>query len=295
LSIKQNNKDENNKKLEVSKKKILFIISSIVAIIIQNSIILYVSPIENKIIYTNWILLFNSSITAGLALLLVINIISKQKILNIHSTAHIALAIGLVLWLCANIQWIIYDKEQVLPDVPSVADLLWLSAYPFLGFSLYLTFKKFYKKYYNIRIFLMCLVCSLFFIMYIFFIITSSAQFTTINDITLFSILLVYPLLNMILIIPAVMIFSIYKKEKDLPISQMFISLSVLSFVIADSWFAIIFLSSLVEAIWYSNLLIVDHYLIMSAGLLWSILSLHPINYTFKFNNVFYKRKEKIT
>src|SRR5215207_6744051 len=117
VSIKQNGK-YSNKNLGINKKKALFVISLIAAIIIENSIILEVTPIENKINYTNWILLINSSLAAGLSILLVINVIVTQKILNTHSTIHIALAIGLVLWLSANIQWIIYDIEQIVPDIP---------------------------------------------------------------------------------------------------------------------------------------------------------------------------------
>ena len=45
-------------------KKILFIIGLVISIIVANSIIYLAEPIENKIVYTNWILLINSS-TAG--------------------------------------------------------------------------------------------------------------------------------------------------------------------------------------------------------------------------------------
>ena len=149
MSIKFDNVYIKRNIFQIDKKKGLFIILLIGAIIVENSIILHVSPIENKIYYTNWILLINSSLAAGLSILLVINIISTQKILNSYSTSHIALAIGLILWFCANVQWVIYEIDEVVPDVPSRADFFWIAAYPFLGYSLYLTFKKFYKKYQN--------------------------------------------------------------------------------------------------------------------------------------------------
>ena len=53
-------------------KKILFIIGLVISIIVANSIIYLAEPIENKIVYTNWILLINSSTAAGLAVLLVV-------------------------------------------------------------------------------------------------------------------------------------------------------------------------------------------------------------------------------
>jgi ABC-type branched-subunit amino acid transport system substrate-binding protein len=97
-----------------------------------------------------------------------------------------------------------------------------------------------------------------------------------------------YPLLNIILIIPAIPMFIGFKKEPELSVPRTCESLSLISLVIADSWFAIIYLSKIIEAIWYSNLLIVDHYLIISAGLLWSILFLNPShnnNYSSKLKN----------
>ena len=277
------------------KKKTLFIISLVAAIIIQNSVILYV-PLESKIIYTNWILLTNSSIGAGLALLLVIKITTKQKILNTYTTIHIALAIGLFLWLCANIQWIIYENQEVVPDLPSVADLLWLSAYPFLGYSLYLSFKKFLKIYPNNKIFLISILFGIFFIAFIVYITTNLGVFSTPKGMALFSIMIAYPVLNTTLIVPAIVMFIGFKKEPESSFPRICESLSLISLVIADSWFAIIFLSNLIETVWISNLLIVDHYLIISAGLLWSLLFLYPISfkYCIKYKK-YLKLSHKIT
>jgi branched-chain amino acid transport system substrate-binding protein len=264
-------------------KKKLFIIVLIAAIIIENSIILYVYPIENKIIYTNSILLFNSALAATLSIILVINILSKQKRLNLNSLSYITLSIGLILWFFANSEWISYEIDEVVPDVPSFADFLWLSAYPFLGFSLFSTFKKFYGKYQNKKIFLMSLCCGILFVIYIFYITNRLAEFSTSNDIALLSVMIVYPILNTILIVPAIVLLIGFKKEPESAMPRMCESLSLLNLIVADSWFVIIFLSSMVEAIWYSNLLIVDHYLIISAGLLWSLVFIHPINFKFSF------------
>jgi len=86
----------------------------------------------------------------------------------------------------------------------------------------------------------------------------------------------------MVLIVPAIVMVLGFKKEPESSIPRMFESISLINLVIADSWFVIIFLSNLVEAIWYSNLLIVDHYLIMSAGLLWNIIFLSVSHNNYK-------------
>ena len=83
--------------------------------------------------------------------------------------------------------------------------------------------------------------------------------------------------------------FIDFKKEPESSMPHICESLPLLNLVVADSWFVIIFLSGILEAIWYSNLLIVDHYLIISAGLLWSLVFLHPISgkHSFEWKNRF--------
>ena len=299
MSIEPTDIHSKKKFFSLKNHSTLFIIILIAVIVIENFIIVYVSPIENKIIYTNWILIINSALAAGLSITLVINILLQQKKLNCHSVAYITLSIGLILWFCANIQWVRYEIDEVVPDIPSLADIFWISAYPFLGYSLYSTFKTFYKKYQNKRVFLMSLCSGILFVIYIFFIMNRLSEFSTSNDLSLISIMIAYPILNTILIVPAIVMFIDFKKEPKSSMPRMCESLSLLNLILADSWFVIIFLSKMVEAIWYSNLLIVDHYLIISAGLLWSIIFLHPIRTKYnifewknriKFNNRISKR-----
>jgi branched-chain amino acid transport system substrate-binding protein len=257
-------------------KKILFIIGLVISIVVANSIIYLTEPIESKIVYTNWILLINSSTAAGLSVLLVVTKFLKQKILDHNTKTHVALAIGLVMWLCANVQWFIYESDGVVPDVPSTADLFWIAAYPFLGYTVYSTFKEFYKKYQNKNVFSTSLACGLALVTYIVYITITLSVLSSPRGIILFSVIIAYPVLNIALIIPAIPMFIGFKKEPELSFPRMCESLSLINLVIADSWFAVIFLSNIIEAIWYSNLLIVDHYLIISAGLLWSIIFLNP-------------------
>ncbi len=136
-----------------------------------------------------------------------------------------------------------------------------------------------------------------YYLLFIFFILQINCLiFTTSNDIALLSVMIVYPILNTILIVPAIVMFIDFKKEPESSMPRICESLSLLNLVVADRWFVIIFLSEMVEAIWYSNLLIVDHYLIISAGLLWSLIFLHPINskFSIEWKNKF-KFKNRIS
>lgn len=138
------NSDDSNKISIIKNKKILFFVSLIVVILLENYIIYSVEPIENKIIFTTWILIINSTLSVGVSIPLVL--IKKFRGGHFDIKSHTFLAVGLALLLCANIQWLVNELDEIVPDVPSIADIFWLAAYPFLGYSIYYSFKKFYKK-----------------------------------------------------------------------------------------------------------------------------------------------------
>ena len=67
------------------------------------------------------------------------------------------------------------------------------------------------------------------------------------------------------------MILTGFRKEQFWSISWIFESLAMLCIVLADSWFALVVLTGLVEQLWISALFLPVHYLVISAGLLWFI------------------------
>ena len=194
--------------------------------------------------------------------------LQKQKTLDQHAKTHIALTIGLILWLCANIQWWVYESNDIIPDVPTQADSFWLAAYPFFLYSIVSTFKEFYKKYKSKRILFASLFCGISLVLYTIFVATNLSVLSSQRGMFLFATVISYPVLNVILIIPAISMFVGFRKEPKLAIPRICEFLSVISLVMADSWFLIIFLSNRIEVIWYSNLLVIDHYILISAALL---------------------------
>jgi len=75
-------------------------------------------------------------------------LVRKLKFHGLHGKTHAALAVGLVLWLSADIVWAIYQLVlDIVPPMPSAADYLWLCAYGFLGYYLFSTYKEFQKKF----------------------------------------------------------------------------------------------------------------------------------------------------
>ena len=80
-------------------RKSLFL-GLVLAIIISDSI--YFAEIKTKAFYSSWIISINASTAAALAIFVVYRHIQQRSHnpQDHHSKSHLALAIGLSLWLC---------------------------------------------------------------------------------------------------------------------------------------------------------------------------------------------------
>jgi len=85
----------------------------------------------------------------------------------------------------------------------------------------------------------------------------------------LFIVTIAYPTLNSILTILAITILLGIKKEKHHLIPWVCELVGFLAIVVGDSWFAIIVLTTFVEQLWISTLLLSAHYLLIAGGLMW--------------------------
>ena len=134
------------KRIGVSFTRRNLFLGLVIAIIISDSIIFF-AEIKSKELYSNWIISINATIAATLAILVIYRIKTQQHHHEHNTKAHIALAIGLSLWLCADIIWAIYQIIlEIVPPVPSIADFLWLTAYCFLAYYLYATSANFIRN-----------------------------------------------------------------------------------------------------------------------------------------------------
>ena len=179
-----------------------------IAIIVEDYIIYSSSP-ENKIINTNWILIINSLIAASLAVL----VVSREKFSGPHAKTHVAIAIGLILWLSANITWGSYEREEIVPPVPSIADGFWLSAYPFFAYYLFMTYREFDKKFQNKKVVLSSVCFGIIFVAFMIFFTRDLSVFDTTRGMAMFAVIIAYPILNTILIVPAIIMLMGFRKE----------------------------------------------------------------------------------
>ena len=254
-------------------RKSLFL-GLILAIVISDSFI-YFAEIKTKAFYSSWIISINASTAAALAIFVVYRHMRQrsQHPQDHHSKSHVALAIGLSLWLCADIIWAMYEIVlEIVPPVPSAADFVWLSAYGFLAYYLYATFIEFHKKFkFSSRILVASIIGCGIFLAYIIALTSSLSVLSTPRGIAMFAVIIAYPIMDAVLMVPAIVILSNFRKEPLWFTPWICESLGLFLMAISDSWFAVVVLISILEQFWLSATFFAAHYLVIAAGLLWYV------------------------
>ena len=199
------------------KKEFLWYCGLILSITFVNSLIFLSDP-ETRVLYTNSTVVA----TSGLALLSVSFLMFKQRNLGQVLTSNrvfVPVAIGIFLWFIAEVLWGYYQIGlQIDVPFPSVADAFWIIGYLFLIIHVYYVFKLLKKnkmknetdtiKVYHIVLISLVLAAVLGYSLSIIFGIDIN------NTLLLFSqkealgniISIAYPILDAILIVPAVAI-----------------------------------------------------------------------------------------
>ena len=246
-------------------KPLYFFLGVIITIVIGNSIIILADS-DSKLIYSNWILIINSLIAAGLSAM----ILFKDKDSNEgEDKTNIFLTLGLVFWLIANMIWAYYEIVlDIVSPVPSLADLFLLSAYGFLIYRLIVIYRNLHHIV-NKKILFLIISGTGLFLIYILNLTLELSELSNFRGLMLFIVTIAYPTLNSVLTVLALMILLGIKNEKHHFIPWICELVGFLAIVVGDSWFAIIVLTAFVEQIWMSTLLLSAHYLLIAGGLIW--------------------------
>jgi ABC-type branched-subunit amino acid transport system substrate-binding protein len=243
----------------------LLLLGLIVSATAANSLIFFAGT-ETRIVYSELIIIASVAIAASLGILLAYRQILHNRS---HSGLYISLAIGLVLWLGADIIWASYELVfHVAAPIPSLSDILWLAGYPFLAYNLIATYRQFQNKF-NKRVLLASAIGNIIFVAYLISLTIGLFDFSSQGSVSLFAVLIAYPVMNALMTIPALPILIGLWKERPWSIPWTFKSLSLFCIVITDSWFAFIILSGLYEQVWLSSMFFAAEYLILAGGLLW--------------------------
>ncbi len=252
-----------SKKIELI--SLYFFLCVIFTIAVGNLVIIFAEP-DSKIILSNWVLIINSLVAAGLASYIFL----KNRESIDENKENILLTIGLVFWFIANIIWAYYEVVlDIVSPVPSLADFFLLSAYAFLIYRLMIIRKKL-SHIIDKKIMYLMIVLTGLFLAYILNLTLDLAQTSNFRGMMLFIVTIAYPTLNSILTILAITILLGIKNEKHRHLVPWVCELvGFLAIVVGDSWFAIIVLTTFVEQLWISTLLISAHYLLIAGGLVW--------------------------
>jgi ABC-type branched-subunit amino acid transport system substrate-binding protein len=245
---------------------VYFFLGIIITIVIGNSFIIFAEP-DSKVFYSNWILIINSLIAVGLSAMVLIK--DKNRKEGEGNKANILLALGLVFWFFANIVWAYYELVlDVVSPVPSLADLFLLSAYGFLIYRLTLEYRKIGHTTNRKYLFPIVIGTGLF-LFYILNLTLENTETSNSRGLMLFAVTVAYPTLNSVLAVLALIILLDIKNERHHFIRWICELVGLLAIVIGDSWFAIIVLTTFVEQLWMSALLLSAHYLLIAGGLVW--------------------------
>jgi hypothetical protein len=202
------------------RNNITIIISLIVSIVITNSFIVF-SPDENSRSYSSNL---TSTVTVGIPMVTAFvmvfrykrNLKKQEDKPEVHSQQHdqsydnnkmhLSICIFLILWFVAHVIWTFQYQQS--SDV-SIQDVLWFIGYGFFGYFLYSLYYHFFRKEFEpLILILIAIVISTVLVLVLDSIVSIlrllSAQPV---DFSILLVTLVYPILDAVLIFPAVLIF----------------------------------------------------------------------------------------
>jgi branched-chain amino acid transport system substrate-binding protein len=233
--------------------------------LVANSFIFFADS-HTKGVYAEIIVTATVTITMGLAIILALRQLRHNRP---HAKMYLSLAAGLVLWFWADVVWASYELVfHVAAPIPSLSDVLWLAGYPFFAHNLFATYREFKSKF-DRRVLAAAIGGNAAFLVYLIILTAGLSDFSTYEGIAMFSVIIAYPIMNAVLLTPALAILVGLWKEKPWSIPWTFKSLSLFCIVVTDSWFAFIIISGLYEQVWVASLLFGAEYIILAGGLLW--------------------------
>ena len=252
-------------------RRILFL--GIVVVTTITTSIIFFANVEAREYFSHWIISISATATAILAFLI---IFQQKQYHGLIEKADLALVIALGLSLGAETLWAIYEIVlDVMPPVPSLADVLSLSAYASLGYYVFSTYLRFHKQFHFSHITTVAaIIASAIFLTFILTQTLNFADFSSYREAAIFTVIIAYPILDAIIIVPSFLIVVNYKKEPHWFTPWIFKSAGIFLVVIADSWFALFVVTSMTNELWPSTMIFAAHNVIIAAGLLWTVVAL---------------------
>lgn len=243
-------------------------------IIILNTYLISIHNEELK--HTTTIIFLN--ISASFATILCFVALIRYGVKGSHGKSYLFLTIGILLWFFADFS-ILYSNIFLGIDEQkkiTIADSLWLFGYIFLTCHLISVIKSIQIRNLSKTISLIAVII----VIYIIINLINTVQFSIFNngyindhagkefDIPSLVITLLYPILDLCLIVPSIGILLNIYKEYQHSIPWLLSSISLLINAIADNGYTLQFIKGFPSA-WPWDLFYITDFIIMSGALFW--------------------------
>lgn len=205
--------------------------------------------------------------TISAASVLSLVVVARQKVSGLFGRAYAALAAGLILWVVAESTWGYYELGLgVETPFPSLADAFWLSAYGPIGYHLFSTARFFGKGVKKSTVVIVGVAAAMFLAFYVQAIVSVS-ELEGSEALTSLAISLAYPIFDVLLIVPAVLIVTNAGRGQLTSIPWIFLGWIML--VIADSLLGITAVTNFTGELFHITITYNAAYLCFMAGLIW--------------------------
>jgi hypothetical protein len=253
--------------LNMTKERRKYVAGLIIAIAAVNGFVTMVMGSETNYVYFDILRIG----TIGSAAVLSLVVFGKQGTSGLFGRSYTALSVGLMMWLVAESVWGYY--EVILAEespFPSIADAFWLGAYAgllYYVFSMYRFFGKGVKPYQLVAV--MGIIGTFgFFYLQSLISVSLPLEGESLDDYILpLAISVAYPVLDVILLVPAVLIVLNSGKGHLTSIPWAFVSFIFVA--IADILLGYTAVTGFQNDVTIITIMYNGAYLVMAAGLLW--------------------------
>jgi hypothetical protein len=210
------------------------------------------------------------NITAAIASSLGIIVVYRHGIHGVHGRSYLFLTLGIISWFAADLTLAYYYfalgiEEQLLV---SVTDVLWFIGYLFLAAHLF-TVLRFIRSKIKLMTIIITSIVSLLFITHIVIDLFPSSQFLAEGDFTAFVVTITYPILDLMLFVPSLIILISLRKDDVQSIPWILSSLSLLINAVADEGYLNDFVDGSLHNLLFWDIFYVTDFIMMAGALFW--------------------------
>lgn len=249
--------------LNIAKERRNLIVALAISIFVIDGLVLFTAGSDMEIFVGD----LSRIGTISSAAILSIIVVARQRTSGLFGRAYASLAVGLILWLTAESIWAYYELGLGIETrVSSVADIFWISGYGPLAYHLFSTARFFGKGVKKSRVVLVSVAATIFLAFYAQAAISISALEGQEGLLTLM-IAITYPVLDTILLVPAVLM--IMNAGRGLLTSIPWIFVGCILLVAADSLLGMSAIIGMAEPVFHITMVYNAAYLCFMAGLMW--------------------------